>query len=157
VLTSSISNTISIDDISHVIHLHLHVKCLLFTAFSKISEYKISRKSVQWLMSCYMQVQQKRTAHFLNLLSWKCRSVHQRTEVTPISCLKQIALYGLRFSQQSLWTKVSSWMRHNVRTCCHLLQSWTGVNFHKSTLCYALGNIILEIPLHLQPSPVGEF
>lgn len=59
--------TLSVD-ISHVTHLHLRVKCLLFITFSKVSEYKISRRSLQWLMSCYMQVQQNRTAHFLNLL-----------------------------------------------------------------------------------------
>lgn len=44
VLARSMSNTFSVDDISHVTHLHLHVKCLLFIIFSKISEYKNFKK-----------------------------------------------------------------------------------------------------------------
>lgn len=44
VLTGSMSNIFSIDNISHVTYLHLHVKCLLFITFSKISEYKNFKK-----------------------------------------------------------------------------------------------------------------
>jgi len=66
VLASSMSNIFGVD-VSHVTHLHLHVKCLLFITFSKISEYKNFKEINAVLNELLHASLRKRTAHFLNL------------------------------------------------------------------------------------------